>query len=126
LVTDGDLPDACRRAGHDDVARGEADLLRELVDDLRHVPDHLREVAVLFDDAVLLEVNAALRGMADLARRPEGAHRRGRVERFSDLPRPLDVARSDLQIAPRQVDADAVAPDAIERLCGRDVAAAAC
>ena len=47
------------------------------------------------------------------------------VERLADLPRPLDVARGDLQVAPRQIDADAVAVDAIVRLGHRDVAPAA-
>ena len=63
-------------------------------------------------------------GMADLGRGPERAARRGAVERLADLPRPLDVARGDLQIAARQVDADAIAPHAVERLVLRDVAAA--
>jgi len=47
------------------------------------------------------------------------------VERLADLPRPLDVARGDLQIAPGQIDADAIAVDAGERVLGFDVSAAA-
>ena len=43
------------------------------------------------------------------------------VERFADLPRPLLLARGLLQVAPRQVDADRIAVDMIERLVGRDV-----
>ncbi len=65
-----------------------------------------------------------LLGMPDLVgglQRPAG--RRG-VERLADLPRPLHVARGDLQVAPREVDADAVALDAVERLIELDVAAA--
>src|SRR5262249_52365904 len=36
----------------------------------------------------------------------------------------LHVARGDLQIAPREVDTDAIAVDAVERLIERDVASA--
>src|SRR5262249_60116804 len=42
---------------------------------------------------------------------------------FADSPRPFHVARGDLQIAPRQVDTDAVAVDAVERALERDVSA---
>ena len=108
--------DARRRAGHDDVAGGELDHLGQFRDDLRHVPDHLIEIAVLAHLAVDLERDAALRRMADLGGRLERPARRRMVERLADLPRPLDVARGDLQVAARQIDADAVAVDAIERL----------
>src|SRR5580692_9595867 len=47
------------------------------------------------------------------------------IERLADLPRPLDVARGDLQITTGQVDADAIAVDAGKRVFGLDVAAAA-
>src|SRR5262249_24378427 len=49
---------------------------------------------------------------------------RRRVERLADLPRPFHVARGDLQVAPRKIDADAIAPDTVERLLEPDVAAA--
>src|SRR5262245_1939288 len=62
--------------------------------------------------------------MADLARGLQRSAGRGGVERLADLPRPLHVARGDLQVAAREVDADAVAPDAVERLVELDVAAA--
>src|SRR5262245_37389671 len=100
--------DARGRAGHDDVAGLERDHLRELRDDLRHVPDHLRQVAVLANLAVALEADVALARMSGLQHGPERAARRGCVERLADLPRALDVARGDLQIAAREVDADAV------------------
>ena len=63
--------------------------------------------------------------MADLGGGLQRAARRGAVERLADFPWPLDVARGDLQVAARQVDADAVTPHAVERLVLRDVAAAA-
>src|SRR4029077_7284172 len=94
-------------------------------DDLGRVPDHLLEIAVLADLAVALEGDAALLRVADLGGRPQRAARRRGVERLADLPRPLLVARGDLQVAPREVDADAVSPDRIERLVAFDVAAAA-
>src|SRR5689334_11072492 len=115
---------ASGRAGHDDVAGFERDHFGELPDDLRHVPDHLREVAVLLHLAIDLEIDAALLGMADLGSRSQRTAWRGTVEGLADFPWPLDVARGDLQVAPRQVDADAVAPHAVERLFLRDVAPA--
>src|SRR5260370_8458415 len=47
------------------------------------------------------------------------------VERFADFPRPLFLARGQLQIAPREVDADAIAVDVVERLVGGNVESAA-
>src|SRR5262249_48367680 len=41
-----------------------------------------------------------------------------------DLPRPLHVARGDLQVAPREIDADAIAVDAVEGLIDRNVPSA--
>src|SRR5580704_9930356 len=117
--------DARWRAGHNDVAGGELDHLRKFCDDLRHVPDHLIEVAVLAHLAVDLEHDAAFRRVADRGCRLERPAWRRIIERLADLPRPLDVARSDLQVATRQVDADAVAIDAGKRVFGLDVAAAA-
>ncbi len=78
-----------------------------------HVPDHLREIAVLADLAVALERDAALLRMADLGGRTQRAAGRRGVERLADLPGALDVARGDLQVAPGEVDADAVAPDQV-------------
>ena len=117
--------DARRRAGHDDVAGRERDHFRELGDDLRHVPDQLIEVAVLAQFAVDLERDLALGRMADFARRLDRSARRGMVERLADFPRPLQVARGDLQVAAGEIDADGVAVDAVIGLGDRDVAAAA-
>ncbi len=47
------------------------------------------------------------------------------VEGLADLPRPLQVARGDLQVAPGEVDADRIAVDAVVGLGDRDIAAAA-
>ena len=47
------------------------------------------------------------------------------VERLADLPRALLLARGLLQVAPREIDADGVAVDVVERLVGRDVQPAA-
>src|ERR1700735_4508621 len=46
------------------------------------------------------------------------------VERLADFPGPLDIAGCDLQVAAREIYADAVAVNAIERLLRFDVAAA--
>ncbi len=40
------------------------------------------------------------------------------VERFADFPRPFLLARGKLQVAAREVDADRIAVDVIERLVG--------
>src|SRR5258705_12849483 len=96
------------RSGHDDVSRGELDHFGQLDDYLGHIPDHLREIAVLSYLAVGLERDAAFARMSDLAGGPQRPARRGRVEGLADLPRPFHVARCDLQIAPREVDADAI------------------
>ena len=81
--------DAGRRAGHDDVAGGKLDHLRQFPDRLRHVPDQLVEVAFLLHLAVDLERDAALARMADLRGRHDRAARRGGVERLADFPWPL-------------------------------------
>src|SRR5262249_27311851 len=75
--------------------------------------------------AVALECDPALAWMPDLRGRLQRAARGRFVERLADFPRPLHLARGGLQVAPRQVDADAVPPDAIERARGLDVAPAA-
>ena len=47
------------------------------------------------------------------------------VERLADFPRPLLLARGDLQVAAGEVDADGIAVDVVERLVGGNVEAAA-
>src|SRR2546421_13100801 len=101
--------DAGRLASHDDFARRKLDHLGKLPDDLRHVPDHLFEIAVLFHLAVDLEPDAALVRMADFGGRPQRPAWGRAIECLADLPRPLDVARGDLQVAARPIDADDVA-----------------
>src|SRR6478672_8574453 len=93
LVAGVELRDAGRRARHDDVAGGELDLLRELPDDLRHTPDQFREVALLGFLAVDREPDLAVRRVADPGSRLQRGAGRGIVERLSDFPRPLFLAR---------------------------------
>src|SRR6202000_1729906 len=97
---------AGRRARHDDVAGGDLHLLRELPDDFGHVPDQLGEVALLRLLAVHGQPDLALDGMTDLGGRLDCRTGRGIVERLADLPRPLLLAGSDLQVAAGEVDAD--------------------
>jgi hypothetical protein len=40
------------------------------------------------------------------------------IERLSDFPRPLLLARGELKVAAGEIDADGVAVDVIERLVG--------
>ncbi len=63
--------------------------------------------------------------MADLTRRLQWTAWGGGVKRLADFPRALHVAGGDLQITAGEIDADAVAPNAIQRLGSWDVAAAA-
>src|SRR5438045_8401882 len=70
-------------------------------------------------------MDAARLGMADFGSGPQRAARRGRVERLADLPRSLEVARGDLKVAAREVDAGTVAIDEVEREFGFEVAAPA-
>src|SRR5271169_2856345 len=99
LVAGDGRGDAGGRAGHDDVTCAKLDHFRQLGNDLRHVPDHLVEVAVLTDLAVDLERDAALRRIADFGGRLERAAGGRIIESLADFPRPLDVARGDLQVA---------------------------
>src|ERR1700754_1403770 len=110
LVPGRERRDAGGRAGHDDIAGAERDLLRQLPDDLRHAPDQFGEVALLPLGAVDREPDLALGRMADLRSRLQRAAGRGVIERLADLPGPLLLARGLLQVAAGEVDADAVAP----------------
>src|SRR5438045_3219375 len=59
--------------------------------------------------------------MADLGRGLERRARRGLVEALSHLPRAAHLLRFALEVAPRHVEPDAVAPDGLERLLERNV-----
>src|SRR5262245_70497 len=63
--------------------------------------------------------------MSNLARRHQWTAWCRRIERLSDFPWALHVARGDLQIAAGQVDADGIAVDAIIGLGYRDISSAA-
>src|SRR5262249_56892502 len=96
-----------------DVASGEIDHLRQLADDFGNIPDHLLEIAILPNLAVARERDAAFGRVTDLGRRFQCPARRRHIEGLADFPRALDVARGDLEVAPCQVDADAIAIDAV-------------
>ena len=125
VVAGVELGDAGRRARHDDVAGGELYLLRELPDDFGHAPDQFGEIALLRFLAVDGQPDLALGGMADLGSGLDRGAGRGIVEGFSDFPRPLLLARGELQVAAGEVDADRIAVDMVERLVGGNVEAAA-
>src|SRR5437588_6366233 len=125
VIAGVELGDAGGRARHDDVARSEFYLLRELPDDLGHAPDQFGEIALLRFLAVDGQPDLALGGMADLRGRLDRGAGRGIVEGFSDFPRPLLLARGELQVAAGEVDADGVAVDMVERLVGGNVQSAA-
>src|ERR1700749_549921 len=123
LIAGRQRGDARRRAGHDDIAGADLDLLREVPDDFRYAPDQLGKVPLLPLLAIDRKPDLAGSGMADLRGR---LHRRGgggMVEGLADLPRPLFLARGLLQVATGQVDADRIAVDVIERLLDGNVEA---
>src|SRR5262249_25043556 len=85
----------------------------------------LIEIAILAHFAIDLQRDATLGQVADFrgwAQRSTGGRM---IEGFADLPWPLDVARGDLQIAPRETDADAITVEAGRRVFGGDVPTAA-
>src|SRR5258708_32930349 len=116
LVSGRERGDAGRRSRHDDIAGADLDLLRELPDDFRHAPDQLREITVLPLGAVDRKPDLAVRGMADLRGRLQRRAGGGMVEGFADLPGSLLLARSELQIAAGEVDADRIAVDVVQCL----------
>src|SRR2546429_6446794 len=99
VVAGVELGDAGRRARHDDVAGGELYLLRELPDDFGHAPDQFGQITLLRFLAVDRQPDLALGGMADLGSGLDRGAGRGIVEGLSDFPRPLLLARGDLQVA---------------------------
>src|SRR4029077_5429361 len=80
---------------------------------LGDAPDHLVDIGALAQRAVDLEPELALRRVADLGRRGDGADRRGLVEILAEGPGPALVFAGLLQVAPRHVQADRVAPDVL-------------
>src|SRR5690606_30001022 len=96
----------------------------EVDDHLRDFPDHLAEIPLLANLAVHLQPDSAGRRVADLAGGNQLGAGRGLLEGLADLPGAAGLLRLALQVAPRHVERNAVAPDAIERLVERDVLAA--
>src|SRR5690606_41031929 len=105
-----------RRAGEDEVARLEPHRLGDLRDELRHAPDQHRDVALLTRLAVDLELDAALRDVAAFRRRDEARAGRRVIESLAEIPRPAELLRLGLEVAPGHVEPDAVAEDVLERL----------
>src|SRR5215208_3747195 len=124
LVARRERGDTGWRPRHDDIAGAERNLLGELGDNLWHAPDQFGEVALLAFSAVYREPDFPFDRVADLRRRLQRAAWRGMVEGFADLPRPLFLARSQLQVPTGEVDTDAVTVDVFERVIGRNIKAA--
>ena len=113
---------ALRRAGHDEVAGHEPHEVGEVGDHLRHAPDQLGEVGGLPHLAVHLQLDPAARGVHALGRH-QLAHGRGEVEALAHVPGAAGLLGLVLQVAPRHVEAGAVAPDVLQRVRHRDVRA---
>src|SRR5690606_24957294 len=119
-----DLCHAFRGAGDDQVAGLQLDQTGKIGDRLWHVPDHGVDVAVLTYFAVDLEDDPRVARVPDLARRPDRPARSGIVEALAHVPRPGELLRLVLQIAPGEIDADRISIDMVERAALRDVAPA--
>ena len=104
------------RTGVDQVAGGQGEQAREIGDDFRHRPDQLIEITVLAGDAVDVEPDAGRARMADGRSGCQGRAGRRMVEGFADGPGPAGFLGLALQIAPRHIEADAIAEHVIERL----------
>src|SRR5260370_2372826 len=92
---------AVGRAGVDQVAGGQLDQAGEIGDRLRHAPDQRVEVGLLAGLAVDVELEGALRRMAELGARVDLADPRGLVEALPPLPRPPPVLALVLHAPPR-------------------------
>src|SRR5689334_6640550 len=112
--------DALGRAGEDEVARLQPHRLRDLGDELGHAPNQHRDVALLPRLAVDLQLDPAFRDVAALARRDEARAGRRMVEAFAEIPRPAELLRLALNVAPGHVEPDAITEDVFERLLYRD------
>src|SRR4029453_11922415 len=112
------------RAAEDQVARRQLPRRRQVFDDLADVPDQLADRALLAEDAVDLERDPRLGAPPALGGAAHRADRRRVVEALADLPGPAELLRLALQVAPRHVEADGVAPDALHRIGGLDLAPA--
>jgi hypothetical protein len=114
---------ARRGAGHDDVARGQFEIVRQVGNHLLHLPDHLVQVAGLLGLAVDLHLHKARGRVAHGRHGLQLAHRRRQFERLADFPRTAHFLGDALQVAARHVQAHAIAPDVIQRLVDWDVLA---
>jgi hypothetical protein len=102
--------DTGRRAAEDQITRCEIDRGRDGTDDLRHRPDQLGEIPALLEIAVDAQPDFAVVGVADVGHGVDRRRRGRRVEALGPVPRPTQPLGLVLQVAPGQVDADAVAP----------------
>src|SRR5262245_64742175 len=92
---------------------------------MRDVPDHVGEIAFLPPHAVDVEPDLAAGGMTDFRYAMDGTDRRRLGEGLADVPRPLFLPHLVLQVAPRHVEPDGVAPDDAERVGRREIDAGA-
>ena len=93
--------------------------MRQVGDDLAHVPDQLAEVGLLPELAVDEQLDEAA-VEDDAGHRRDLGDDRGVLEILAEVPGPTFLARCELQVAPRQVEAAGVAVDEVVRAIGRD------
>ena len=97
---------------------------RQVGDDLADGPDQLADVGALLDDAVDLERDRAALHQ-DARRRDDLGDHGGVLEVLGEVPGAALVARGELQVAPRHVEAAGVAVDERARMLGSDAKASA-
>ncbi|HEY5128571.1 MAG TPA: hypothetical protein VIJ35_15005, partial [Bradyrhizobium sp.] len=116
---------AGRSAGVNQIAGAERDLPRQLRHHFGHAPDHLPDVAALMLYTVYQQGDGAALEMPGIARGRNIAAWRGRIETLADFPWQPEIAGVALAIAARQIDADGIPPDMIDRISNSNVAASA-
>src|SRR5690625_2975553 len=114
--------DTCRRSGHDQIARLQFEQLGEKRNHLGHLPDHLGKVALLAHLPIDLQPDRTLIKMSAFGYRNKRSTGPGLLKGLSDIPGAAELLCLALKITPRHVEADAITPDAFQRLLDRNIA----
>src|SRR5690348_3658616 len=117
-------PDARRRSGEDKITGPQLEQPGEIRDHFRHLPDELVEVALLALLSIHFQPYSAPGRMADGRSRDDLRTGSGGFECLPDFPRPAELLRFALQVAPRHVEPDRIAEDVVQGLILRNVLAA--
>mmetsp|Transcript_7480 Transcript_7480/g.27100 ORF Transcript_7480/g.27100 Transcript_7480/m.27100 type:complete len:219 (+) Transcript_7480:729-1385(+) len=114
---------AIGRSHHDEVSRAELHVAGQEGDGLRDAPRVPAQVPALDRLAVHLEPDLTLQGVRYLGTGHQLAHRGAAVEALGHVPRPPVLLILGLQVPPREVHPDPVAPNVREGVGLGDVPA---